>query len=72
MEVDNKMQNICICYVQDEFSSKLFHSLSLNFEEVSYNVVAEGYKDSTAMDIPVLSDGFIVGWEKRVCSIVFI
>ena len=26
-------------------------------EGFSYNVVTEGYKDSTAMDIPVLSDG---------------
>ena len=31
-------------------------------EGFSYNVVTEGYKDSTAMDIPVLSDGLIVGW----------
>ena len=31
MGVDNKMQSICICYVQSEFSSKLFHNLSLNF-----------------------------------------
>ena len=30
-------------------------------EGFSYNVVMEGYKDSTAMDIPVLSDGLIVG-----------
>ena len=26
--VDNKMQSICICYVQSEFSSKLFKNLS--------------------------------------------
>ena len=45
--VDNKMQSICICFVQSEFFSKLFHNLCLN---------------STAMDIPVLSDGLIVGW----------
>ena len=31
-------------------------------EGFSYNVVTEGYKDFTAMDIPVLSDGLIVGW----------
>ena len=29
--VDNKMQSICICFVQSEFLSKLFHNLSLNF-----------------------------------------
>ena len=29
--VDNKMQSICICFVQSEFFSKLFHNLSLNF-----------------------------------------
>ena len=32
--VDNKMQSICICFVQIEFFSKLFHNLSLNFGEV--------------------------------------
>ena len=32
--VDNKMQSICICFVQSEFLSKLFHNLSLNFGEV--------------------------------------
>ena len=26
--VDNKMQSICICFVQSEFLSKLFHNLS--------------------------------------------
>ena len=35
---------------------------SRGFEGFSYNVVTEGYKDSTAMGIPVLSDGLIVGW----------
>ena len=29
--VDNKMQSICICFVQSEFFSKLFHNLSLTF-----------------------------------------
>ena len=32
--VDNKMQCICICFVQSKFLSKLFHNLSLNFEGV--------------------------------------
>ena len=62
MGVDNRMQSICICFVQSEFFSKLFYNLSLNFGGFRYNVVTEGYKDSTAMDIPVLSDGLIVGW----------
>ena len=29
--MNSKMQSICICYVQSEFFSKLFHNLSLNF-----------------------------------------
>ena len=36
------------------------------------NVVTEGYKDSSAVDIPVLSYGLIVGWEERIYSIVCI
>ena len=40
--VDNKMQSICICFVQSEFFSKLFHNLSLNFGGVRLQCCPEG------------------------------